>query len=56
MSTQLEKEIREALEEARIMECARDKYDVDNILKTASKLSGADFEDVLRLAKTMSIQ
>ena len=31
----------EALQEARIMECAHDRYDEENVKKTAVRLSGA---------------
>lgn len=42
----LRETILEAIEEARIMECARDRYDNDNMLLTAMRLSGAPFSFV----------
>lgn len=38
--------IKEAIEEAKIMECARDTYDEDHILYVAQRLSGAPFSFV----------
>lgn len=35
--------IEEAITEARILECARATFDVDNMLLTAMRLSGAPF-------------
>jgi len=35
--------IKEALEEAKILECAHDEYREDNMLLTAMRLSGAPF-------------
>jgi hypothetical protein len=35
--------ILEAVEEARILECARESYDEDNVMLTAMRLSGAPF-------------
>lgn len=35
--------IEEAITEARILEAARDVFDVDNMLSTAMRLSGAPF-------------
>lgn len=37
----LELAVAEALHEARILECAYDKYDVENVKRTAVRLSGA---------------
>lgn len=42
-SQTLKELILEAVEEARILECARDSYDEDNVLLTAMRLSGAPF-------------
>jgi hypothetical protein len=36
----------EAIEEAKILECARDTYDTDHVLFVAQKLSGAPFSFV----------
>lgn len=44
--TRLEKAVDEALHEARILECAYDKYDEENVKKTAIRLSGAPAEFV----------
>ena len=38
--------ILEAIVEARIMECARDVYDENNLLLTAMRLSGAPYSFV----------
>jgi hypothetical protein len=38
--------IEEAIAEARILECARATFDVDNMLLTAMRLSGAPFSFV----------
>lgn len=38
--------IEEAIVEARILEAARDVFDVDNLLLTAMRLSGAPFSFV----------
>lgn len=38
--------IEEALEEAKIMECAMEEYDEDHMLLTAMKLSGAPYSFV----------
>jgi hypothetical protein len=47
----------EAIEEARILECAHDVYRVENVLRVAQKLSGAPqkivekvYEDLLTIA------
>ena len=37
----LELAVAEALHEARILECAYDKYDEENVKRTAVRLSGA---------------
>lgn len=57
MRIKLEKNIREAIEEARILECAHDVYRVENVLRVAQKLSGAPqkivekvYEDLLTIA------
>ena len=57
MRIRLERNIREAIEEARILECARDVYETDHVLKVAQKLSGAPkkivekvYEDLLTIA------
>lgn len=39
----LKEMILDAIVEARIMECARDVYDEDNLLLTAMRLSGAPY-------------
>lgn len=39
--TRLETAVDEALHEARILECAYDKYDEENVKRTAVRLSGA---------------
>ena len=38
--------ILEAVEEARILECARESYDEDNVMLTAMRLSGVPFSFV----------
>lgn len=43
-------EIVEALEEARIMECARDEYDEEHVMCVAQKLSGAPLHFVEEIA------
>jgi hypothetical protein len=43
MEKTLEELIVEALEEAKILECARDKYEEDNVMLTAMRLSGAPY-------------
>ena len=43
--------ILEAIEEAKILECARESYDKDNVLLTAMRLSGAPFSFIEELAK-----
>jgi hypothetical protein len=40
-SNRLEKLVNEALQEARILECAHDVYSEDNVKRTAVRLSGA---------------
>ena len=40
----------ETVEEARILECAREKYDEDNVLLTAMRLSGAPFSFIKEVA------
>ena len=50
----LKEEIEEAIDEAKILECARDTYDESHMLFTAMKLSGAPFsfvEQVFRESK-----
>lgn len=42
--------IREALDEAKILECARDEYDEDHMLYVAQRLSGAPFSFVEHVA------
>jgi len=39
----LKESIVEAIEEARILECARDFFEVDNVITTAMRLSGAPY-------------
>ena len=39
--SRLELLVDEALHEARILECAHDRYDEENVKKTAVRLSGA---------------
>jgi len=43
MAKCLQDEIFEAIEEARILECAMETFDVDHMLFVAQKLSGAPF-------------
>lgn len=43
MSKSLKEEIMEALEEARILECAMEVFDKNHMLFVAQKLSGAPF-------------
>jgi hypothetical protein len=50
MEKTLENQILEALEEARILEWARDKYDEKNVINTAMRLSGAPYSFVERVA------
>lgn len=45
--------ILEAITEARIMECARDVYDENNLLLTAMRLSGAPYSFVLETFEKM---
>jgi hypothetical protein len=40
-NSRLEKLVNEALQEARILECAYDVYSEDNVKRTAVRLSGA---------------
>lgn len=40
-NTRLEKLVNEALQEARILECAQDVYCEDNVKRTAVRISGA---------------
>ena len=40
-NNRLEKLVNEALQEARILECAHDVYSEDNVKRTAVRLSGA---------------
>jgi hypothetical protein len=40
-NSRLEKLVSEALQEARILECAYDVYSEDNVKRTAVRLSGA---------------
>lgn len=42
----LRDQIKEAIEEAKILECARDRFDTDNMLLTAMRLSGAPYSFV----------
>lgn len=42
--------IKEALEEAIILECAREEFDRDNMILTAMRLSGAPFSFVEQVA------
>jgi hypothetical protein len=42
--------ILEAIVEARIMECARDVYDENNVLLTAMRLSGAPYSFIQEVA------
>jgi len=54
MDQTLERTIRDALREAMIMEHARDKYNTDNVILTAQRLSGAPHsfvKDVFREMK-----
>jgi hypothetical protein len=53
----LERNVREAIDEARILECAHDVFDTRRMLKVAQKLSGAPekivekvYEDLLTIA------
>ena len=46
MSKCLQDEIFEAIDEARILECAMEKFDKDHMLFVAQKLSGAPFSFV----------
>ena len=46
MAQTLRELIEEAITEARILECARAVYDVDNMLLTAMRLSGAPYSFV----------
>ena len=39
----LQEEIVDAIDEARILECAMEKFDADHMLYVAQKLSGAPF-------------
>ena len=50
MEKTLEELIVEALEEAKILECARDKYEEDNVMLTAMRLSGAPYSFVKKVA------
>lgn len=47
--------IKEALEEAVIMECAREEFDRDNMILTAMRLSGAPFSFVEIVASEQRI-
>jgi hypothetical protein len=40
-NSQMEELVNEALQEARILECAHDVYSEENVKKTAVRLSGA---------------
>jgi hypothetical protein len=42
-NNRLENLVSEALQEARILECAYDVYSEDNVKQTAVRLSGASF-------------
>ena len=44
----------EALEEAKILECAHDVYDENNMLLTAMRLSGAPFSFIEQVYHTNS--
>jgi hypothetical protein len=50
MEKTLEELIVEALEEAKILECARDNYEEDNVLLTAMRLSGAPYSFIEQVA------
>lgn len=57
MRLKLERNIVDAIEEARILECARESYDVNNVLRVAQRLSGASmilvkkvYDDLLTIA------
>lgn len=57
MRIRLERNVREAIDEARILECAHDVFDTRRMLKVAQKLSGAPekivekvYEDLLTIA------
>ena len=43
MEKTLHESIVEAIEEARILECARDTFEIDNVIVTAMRLSGAPY-------------
>lgn len=43
MAKTLQEVIEEALEEAKILECARETYDEDHVLYVAQRLSGAPY-------------
>lgn len=45
----LEQSIVAALDEAKILECARDTYEIDNVLYVAQVLSGAPFSFVQKV-------
>lgn len=46
--------IQEALEEAKILECARDEYEEDHMLYIAQILSGAPFSFVEKVHSDLS--
>lgn len=49
MESKLREQIIEALEEAKIMECAHDVYDEDHVLHVATRLSGAPLSSVKKI-------
>jgi hypothetical protein len=50
MEKTLKELILEALEEAKILECARDNYEEDNVMLTAMRLSGAPYSFIEQVA------
>ena len=46
----LKDEILEALVEARILECAREEFDMEHVMFVAQKLSGAPFSFIQEVA------
>jgi hypothetical protein len=53
MGKSLQELIVEAIEEARILECARETYDTNNVILTAQRLSGASFSFTNEIYKKM---
>lgn len=49
----LREEIEDAIEEAKILECARDTYDEDHVIFIAQKLSGAPFSFINEIYRSM---